>query len=506
MPPRPTSFDKVLVANRGEIAIRVMRTLAAMGIKSVAVYADSDKDGAFLDHADECIGLGGETSQQSYLVGEKIFEACKNTGAQAIHPGYGFLSENAEFADACADHNITFIGPSAEVMRTMGNKTLARQTMQKAGVPVVPGVNLEPRAYSAEELMRAGDQVGFPLLIKASFGGGGKGMRRILNRNELPDALQRAQSEAQNAFGKGDVYLEREIQRGRHVEVQVLCDMHGNCIHLGERDCSMQRRHQKVIEETASPARMRHHDAIDALCAVGQKAAAAVGYTSAGTVEFIFSEETGEFFFLEMNTRLQVEHPITEWVTGLDLVHEQVRIAMGERLGRSQKDIRHHGHAIECRLYAEDADQGFQPSPGKVAFWAPAEGPRVRVDAALTHHGVIPTFFDPMIAKLSVWGENREVACQNMLQALRETKALGITTNRDFLIRLLTSESFQQGTYEIKSIENGLAKAADAPRSSPYDIALAAAVTAVAEKSATPQSPGDPMRSTLTPWQQIFST
>lgn len=436
-------FSKVLVANRGEIAVRIIRTLSEMGIASVAVYSDADADALHVRMADEAYGLGPAPSDQSYLLGDAIVEVCKQSGAAAVHPGYGFLSENAEFVRKCEAASITFIGPSAEAMIAMGEKTSARQRMIDAGVPVVPGVN----AGSLRELSAAAQTLGFPVMLKAAAGGGGKGMRLVHDPADLEEALSRAKSEAMNAFGDDTVYLEKAIVRPRHVEIQVLADTHGNCVHLFERDCSVQRRHQKVIEESPSPAPLADDALVEKMGEVAIRAAKAVDYASAGTVEFLLDEK-GEFYFLEMNTRLQVEHPITELVTGIDLVREQVRVAAGERLGYEQKDVKRNGHAIECRVYAEDPQAGFMPSPGKIAVLRTASGPFVRDDSCAFEGTTISRFYDPLVSKLSVWGKTRDEAISRMRRALTEYVIAGIKTNVEFHLRVLSTEAFQSGLYD----------------------------------------------------------
>ena len=406
-------FKKVLVANRGEIAVRIMRTLREMGICSVAIYSDADAAALHVRVADEAYRVGPAASVDSYLRGEVILDICREAQVDAIHPGYGFLSENAAFARSCAAAGITFIGPEPEAMEAMGSKTAARERMIAAGVPVVPGAE----AGDVETLLSAASELGYPVMLKASAGGGGKGMRLVEGPDDLEAAWERAKSEARKAFGDDEVYLEKAIVRPRHVEIQILADRAGNTVHVFERDCSIQRRHQKVVEETPSPA--TDETLIERMGEVAVRAAQAVGYHSAGTIEFLLGED-GDFYFLEMNTRLQVEHPVTELVTGLDLVHEQVRIAAGEELGYAQSDIVRRGHAIECRVYAEDPSTGFLPSPGTIDVLRTPAGPGVRDDSGVYQGAEISSHYDPLISKLCVWAPTRQRAVARMRRALEE--------------------------------------------------------------------------------------
>ena len=436
-------FDKVLVANRGEIAVRVMRTLREMGIRSVAVFSEADRAALHVRMADEAHCIGPASSAESYLVADRILEVCKQSGAQAVHPGYGFLSENAGFARACAEAGITFIGPDASAMVAMGHKTAAREKMIAAGVPVVPGVN----AGSLEELQKSAGEIGYPVMLKAAAGGGGKGMRLVERAEDLAGAYERARSEAKSAFGDETVYLEKAIVEPRHIEIQVLGDRHGNVVHLFERDCSIQRRHQKVVEESPSPAEVCTPELVEKMGEVAVRAAKAVGYYSAGTVEFLMNP-SGEFYFLEMNTRLQVEHPITELTTGRDLVREMVRVAAGEELGYEQKDITRHGHAIECRIYAEDPATGFLPSPGTIEVLRTPSGPGVRDDSGAYEGAEITGFYDPLISKLCVWAATREQAVERMRRALGEYVVAGIRTNIPFHLALTSHPDFVAGKYD----------------------------------------------------------
>lgn len=432
---------KVLIANRGEIAVRVTRTLREMGVRAAAVYSEPDAEALHVREADEAYPLGGTTSAESYLRGEKILDIARAHGVDAIHPGYGFLSENAGFARACADAGVTFIGPTPEAIRAMGDKILAKETMRKAGVPVVPSVECHD-GDTAEAVARRAEEVGFPLLVKAAAGGGGKGMRLVRERGDLPSAIEAAQREAQKAFGDGRVFLEKYIDHPRHIEFQIFGDAHGGATHLFERECSIQRRHQKVIEEAPSAALtpvLR-----EKMGAAAVAAAKAIGYRNAGTVEFIVAP-SGEFYFLEVNTRLQVEHPVTEMTVLRDLVRAQVEVASGGRLPFRREDLRQHGHAIECRVYAEDPARGFLPSVGRLERFIPPSGPGVRVDTGFAEGDEVTTYYDPMLAKLIVWGEDRSVAIARMKAALRRFVILGVTTNVEFLHDCVAHPVFERG-------------------------------------------------------------
>ncbi|MGY2084305.1 acetyl/propionyl/methylcrotonyl-CoA carboxylase subunit alpha [Blastococcus sp. SYSU DS0539] len=443
-------FSTVLVANRGEIAVRVIRTLRGMGIRSVAVYSDADAGALHTRLADVAVPIGPAPAAQSYLSIERVIEAAVGTGAEAIHPGYGFLSENVEFARACAAAGIVFIGPPVAAIEAMGDKIRAKQTVMAAGVPVVPG-RTEPGMTDAE-VADAAVAVGFPVLLKPSAGGGGKGMRVVRGKDELPEAIAGARREARGSFGDDTLLVERYVGNSRHIEVQVLGDAHGNVIHLGERECSLQRRHQKVIEEAPSPLLDTSMRAAMGRAAV--EAARAVGYTGAGTVEFIVdADRPRDFFFLEMNTRLQVEHPVTECVTGLDLVEQQVRIAAGQRLPIDQGDVSLDGHAIEARLYAEDPARGFLPQAGTVLGLVEPSGPGVRLDSSLAVGSVVGTDYDPMLAKVIAWGPDRETARARLVGALGQTAVLGVATNAAFLRALLTDADVVAGTLDTGLIE-----------------------------------------------------
>ena len=434
---------KILVANRGEIAVRVMRACRELGIATVAVYSQADEQALHVRMADEAYLVGPAPSAQSYLRAEVILDVVRQSGADAIHPGYGFLSENAGFAQQVLDSGITWIGPSPSAIQSMGSKTESRARMVAAGVPVVPGGT--EAIPNAQEAQRIADEMGYPVMIKAAAGGGGKGMREVTNAEDLQTAFQSAQSEARNSFGDDDVYIEKRIIRPRHVEVQVLADQHGNVVHVFERDCSIQRRHQKVVEESPCPVILE--ETRQKMTQVAIQAARAVEYEGAGTVEFLLAEDQS-FYFLEMNTRLQVEHPITEMVTGIDLVQAQIRVASGEPLAFTQDDIIQQGHSIECRIYAEDAQNNWAPSPGKLLSYHEPSGPWIRVDSGIGEGGEVTVFYDPMISKLIVWGHDRQDAIRRMRRALHEYCILGIQTSIPFFQALLDDEEFLSGIYD----------------------------------------------------------
>jgi acetyl-CoA carboxylase, biotin carboxylase subunit len=434
-------FKKVLVANRGEIALRVIRACHESGVPTVAVFSDVDRDALHVRHAHEAVPLGDPTPLKSYLDQDKIVAAAKKTGADAIHPGYGFLSENATFAKRCRDEGIVFIGPSPESIYAMGDKVRSRELMAKAGVPIVPGVNDVTR----QNLVASAKKVGYPLLLKASAGGGGKGIRTVRNEGELIEAFDRAQGEAGKAFGDARVFIERLVESPHHVEVQIIGDRDGRVVHLFERECSVQRRHQKVVEEAPSP--FMTDDVRERLCAAAVAAAKAVSYSNAGTVEFIVGGDRS-FYFLEMNTRLQVEHPITELTTGVDLVKEQLRVAAGLPLSFTQEEIERRGHAIECRVCAEDPDEGYAPSVGVIEGLALPGGPSVRLDSALFSGLKTTLHYDSMLAKLCTWGRDRGEAIARMKQALNEFKIGGVRTNLALLSRVLRDPEFVSGSYD----------------------------------------------------------
>jgi acetyl-CoA carboxylase biotin carboxylase subunit len=440
------TFRKVLVANRGEIAVRILRTLREMGIAPVAVYSDADRAALHVRMADEAYPIGPSPAAQSYLRVETIVDVAKKSGCEAIHPGYGFLSENPALPDACERAGITFIGPAASAMRAMGSKTAARDKMAEAGVPIVPGA----RCSTTGEAVAAAAQLGYPVMLKAASGGGGKGMRLVAGVDGMAAAWERARSEAKKFFADDTVYMEKAIVAPRHVEIQVLGDRDGNIVHLFERDCSIQRRNQKVLEETPGPAVSR--DLVARMGAIAVRGAKSVGYFSAGTFEFLLAED-GSFYFLEMNTRLQVEHPVTELVTGLDLVREMVRIAQGQPLGFVQEDLTLRGAAIECRVYAEDPSRGFLPSPGVIDRLVIPSGPGVRDDGGVYPGCAISSYYDPLISKLSVWAPTREHAIARMKRALSEYVVTGIRTNLAFHQTLLSHPEFAAGLYDTGFIE-----------------------------------------------------
>ncbi|MEM7300012.1 MAG: acetyl-CoA carboxylase biotin carboxylase subunit [Pseudomonadota bacterium] len=467
-------ISKLLIANRGEIACRVMATAHRMGIATVAVYSDADRSALHVKQADEAVHIGGSMASQSYLNGEAIIAAAKATGADAIHPGYGFLSENAAFAQACSDAGLIFVGPPVKAIAAMGDKAQAKALMRDASVPVVPG--LESGDMSDDVLAKAAKDIGFPLLIKAAAGGGGRGMRRVDVELDFAESLQSARREAQNAFGDGAVLLEKLITGGRHIEVQVFGDTHGNIIHLGERDCSAQRRHQKVIEEAPSP--FVSPDLRERLGQSAVAAARAVDYVGAGTVEFIVDQDGG-YYFLEMNTRLQVEHPVTECITGHDLVEWQLSVAAGNPLPASQDHIALDGHAIEVRLYAEDPTNGFQPQTGRIARWEPTETPSVRIDAGIEEGDEVTPFYDPMVAKIITHGKTRDQAIAALVKALDENPLYGVTNNADFLRSLLLSEPFLNGAVTTDLIDQWIEEGHPSltkPEASSRSIAVAAAI------------------------------
>jgi acetyl-CoA/propionyl-CoA carboxylase biotin carboxyl carrier protein len=445
-------FSKVLVANRGEIAVRVLRALRELGVPSVAVYSEADRDALHVRHADEAYHIGDAAPAASYLNIETLVETAKRADAQAIHPGYGFLAENAHFARACADAGLVFIGPPPEAIETMGDKVSARQAAVEAGAPVVPGT-LEP-VTDPQEVRAFADEHGFPIAIKASFGGGGRGFRVVRTEKEMEDALASAQREAQAAFGRSEVYVERYLEGARHIEAQILADTHGNVLFFGERDCSLQRRHQKLVEESPSPAVT--DDVRDRLREASVSLAKHVGYVNAGTIETLLDADRTRFYFMEMNTRLQVEHPVTELVFGVDLCAWQIRIAAGEKLPWSQADLESRGHAIECRINAEDPAKKFFPSPGFIAGYTEPSGPGVRVDSGFVGGSEIPRSYDSLIAKLITFGENREAARTRMLRALDEFKIEGVKTTIPFHRLVLQDPRLIEGEYSTTFVEHDL--------------------------------------------------
>lgn len=522
-------FDKVLIANRGEIAVRIIRACREMGIRTVAVYSEADAAALHTRLADESVLLGPAAASESYLRGERIIAAALQTGCQAIHPGYGFLAENTEFAAAVIEAGLTFIGPSPEVIRLMGSKTTAREMMQAAGVPVVPGYHAESggaeeqgsrgerspkRSFDNrqenkgldgkdEDFLAAAEEIGYPLLVKAVAGGGGKGMRLAPTATELPNALQSARREALHAFGDERIYLEKYLPQPRHIEFQILADAHGHIVHLFERECSVQRRHQKIIEETPSPLLAGDEMLRQRIGQAAVAAAQAVNYVNAGTIEFLVDAERN-FYFLEMNTRLQVEHPITELVTGLDLVKWQLRIAAGEVLPFSQTDLSQRGHALECRIYAEDPANDFLPATGRVLQLIEPAGPGVRVDSGLARGDVVTPHYDPLLAKLIVLGENRIEAIEKMASALRQYVLLGVATNLPFLHDLLAHELFQRGETTTGLIEQYFSDWQ--PAQDPPDLVLiAAALGEMLERGEETRRRGDEemMNDPYNPWREL---
>ncbi len=488
-------FSKVLIANRGEIALRVIRACHELGIATVAVYSEADAHAPHVREADEAVLLGPAPSKESYLKGDAIIAAALHTGAEAIHPGYGFLSEREWFARAVRDAGLVFIGPPAEAIAAMGSKTAARELAISAGTPVVPGTTTALR--DADEAAETADRFGYPVLLKAAAGGGGKGMRVVQKREEIAGALESAQREAKNAFGDDAVYVEKYIVGPRHVEIQVLGDMHGTMLHLGERECSVQRRHQKMIEEAPSVAVSPELRARMGAAAVA--AAKAAGYVNAGTCEFLL-DANGEFYFLEMNTRIQVEHPVTELVTGIDLVQWQLRIAAGEKLPFKQEEITPRGWAIECRITSEDPANSFLPSTGRVQYLHIPSGPGVRWDGGIETGSEISLFYDPMLAKLIVWAPTRDAAVERMHRALLELTIEGVDTSRDFHLRVMEDHDFRTGAIEIQWLERRLADltSRQADRASVVRAAVAAALLTERERSA-PRRAASPESSATEP-------
>lgn len=444
-------FNKVLIANRGEIAVRIIRACRELGMQTVAVFSEADRQALHVRYADEAYLLGPPPSRESYLLGEKIIDIALKSGAGGIHPGYGFLAERADFAQACLDAGLAFIGPKPSAIAAMGDKAVARSTVRRAGVPVVPGTEGEG-SLGDEELLSLAPEIGFPLLIKATAGGGGKGMREVNSLEEMPTLLQSARREAEASFGDGNVYLEKLLEGARHIEIQVLADTHGNVIHLGERECSLQRRHQKLLEETPSPFVGDDEALRQSMGALAVRAAQAVGYVNAGTIEFLVDKDKN-YYFLEMNTRLQVEHPVTEMVTGVDIVKEQIRIARGRQMRYTQDDIFMNGWAIECRINAEDPYNNFLPSTGRISHSLLPTGPGVRVDTGVYPGFEISPYYDSLISKLIVWGETRAEAILRMRRSLEEYRIVGVRTNIPFHQNLMDSHRFMGGQYDTRFVE-----------------------------------------------------
>jgi len=443
--------EKVLIANRGEIALRIVRSCRELGIATVAVFSTVDKKALHVQLADEAVCVGDSLSNKSYLNIPNILAAATSRGVDAIHPGYGFLAENDKFAEMCNDHGIVFIGPSPKAIRSMGDKSTAKETMEAVGVPTVPGS--KGLLSNVDEAYKLADDIGYPVIIKATAGGGGRGMRLVENSDNLEKMFKAAQGEAEAAFGNDGLYMEKFIKKPRHVEIQILADRSGNVVHLGERDCSVQRRHQKLLEESPSPAintELRKKMGNAAIAA-----AKSIGYEGAGTVEFLVDDDNN-FYFMEMNTRIQVEHPVTEMVTGVDLIAEQIKIASGANLEFNQDDIYLNGHAIECRINAEDPSHNFRPSPGKITGWLPPGGPGVRVDSHVYTGYEIPPFYDSLIGKLIVWGKDRNTAIKRMNKALNECAVTGIPTTINFHLTLLNKSKFKEGRIHTKYVEEQL--------------------------------------------------
>jgi acetyl-CoA carboxylase, biotin carboxylase subunit len=466
-------FDKLLVANRGEIALRIIRACHELGIKTVAVFSEADRNAPHVRYADEAYAIGPPPARESYLVIEKLLDVAQRSGAEAVHPGYGFLAERGAFARACFDAGLVFVGPHARAIEVMGDKQTARETVKAAGVPVVPGT--EP-GLTDDELLPAADEIGYPLLVKASAGGGGKGMRPVYEPERLPDALAAARREALAAFGDGTVYLEKMIAEGRHIEIQILADVHGNVIHLGERECSLQRRHQKVIEE--APSFVVDEELRQKMGAVAVAAARSVDYVNAGTIEFLMDREKN-YYFLEMNTRVQVEHPVTELVTGVDIVQEQLRIARGRKLRHSQEDIRMDGWAIECRINAEDPYNNYLPSTGTITTIRLPTGPGVRVDSGVYPGAEVTPYYDSMISKLICFGETRGEAVLRMRRALEEYRIMGVKTNIPFHQHMMDSHRFLTGQFDTQFVEERFSMA---DREAPDELEAAILATLVAHR------------------------
>ncbi len=454
-------FEKVLVANRGEIAVRVMRACRELGISSVAIFSEADRNALHVRHADEAHPCGPAAAAQSYLNVDRLVQIAVDSGSQAIHPGYGFLSENAAFASRCAEEGITFIGPRPETIEEMGDKVVARRKMEAAGVPIVPGTT---ERLSDEEVIKISSEIGFPVMVKACAGGGGKGMRLVREERELEQCIRRARSEARASFGDDSIYLEKFISQPRHIEIQILGDSHGNTIHLFERECSIQRRHQKVIEE--APANRMPPSLREEMGEAAVAAAKAVGYEGAGTCEFLVDDQF-RFYFLEMNTRIQVEHPVTEMITNVDIVKTGIRIAAGAEIGIAQEDVSVNGWAIECRIYAEDPERNFRPSPGEILVYSPPGGPGVRNDSGVFAGAVVPVHYDPMVSKLVCWGRDREEAIARMERALKEFVIKGIKTSIPFHRQVMTNEKFRAGEFDTSFIDVEIL--ANNPTATPID-------------------------------------
>jgi len=486
------TIQKALIANRGEIALRVIRACRELGLGTVALYSDADRAALHVLHADEAYRLGPAPASESYLRGDLVLDVARRAGADAIHPGYGFLSENAEFAEACAAAGIIFIGPPASAMRMLGSKTRARQAADAAGMPRVPGS--VTGLASADDALRVAAEIGYPVMLKAAAGGGGKGMRAVASPAEMSAAYTAAGSEAERSFGSGEVYLEKLIERPRHIEIQLMADEHGNCLYLGERECSVQRRHQKVIEE--APSAVIGEDLRRQMGEAAVRLALSAGYVNAGTVEFLVDDARNSYF-LEMNTRLQVEHPVTELVTGLDLVEMQLHVAMGEPLRLKQEDVRLRGHAVECRIYAEDPDNNFFPSPGRITRLVQPGGPGIREDCGVYAGWTVPLEYDPMLSKLVAYAETRELAIDRMLRALDEYAIGGIKTNIGLFRRILNDPDFRAARIDTGYLERLLAQAAPVEEAAVAEdiVAIAAALLASSGSEKPSAAPDKPTQS-----------
>jgi len=494
-------FEKVLVANRGEIAVRVIRALREMDIKSVAVYSEVDRTALHVQMADQAVCLGPPEPVASYLDQGSVLDAAKCTGADAVHPGYGFLAENPDFAKRCGEEGFVFIGPGHEEIRFLGNKLLSREKVGKAGVPIIPG--MVGRDLQIEDIFAEAAKMGFPVMIKAASGGGGKGMRVVDRKEALKESLEGAMREAGSAFGDSTVYLEKYLDQPRHIEFQVMADLEGNVVHLFERECSIQRRHQKIVEE--SPSTVLSQKKRDEMAEAAIEVVRAVGYRSAGTVEFLYDMD-GNFYFLEVNTRIQVEHPVTELILGVDLVKEQIKVAAGLRLDIAQKDLKPRGHAIECRIYAEDPENDFLPSFGKINFLSEPDGPGVRVDSGIAAGCEVPMHYDPILSKVIVWGEDRDLARQRMKRALLEYRLEGIKTTIDFLRDLMDEPEFVKGNTTTSFIQNYLPgwKKSKVEKSRLREALIAAALDAGRSLTQGGLLPPDAAR-IETPWDRLGS-
>ena len=491
-------MKKILIANRGEIAVRIARGCRELGVPTVAVYSEVDRESLHVQTADEAVCIGPPPPLQSYLNIDAIIKTAKATGADAIHPGYGFLAENHLFAQRCEEENIVFIGPDSRALKLVGDKVASRETMIRADVPIIPG--MMHKGGGSEEFVEEAEKIGYPVLIKASAGGGGKGMRVVRSKEELKEAVEAGMREAKSAFGDESVYIEKYIEEPRHIEFQILADKHGRAVHLFERECSIQRRHQKIVEETPSTALSEELRAKMGKTAL--KVVKASGYSNAGTVEFLLDQD-GSFYFLEVNARLQVEHPVTELVTGIDLVHQQIHIASGEELTIQQGELKQRGHAIECRIYAENPESNFLPSPGKILFMQEPSGPGVRHDCGIYSGWTVPVHYDPILSKLIVWGENREIACQRMIGALSELTILGIQTTTGFLGDVVAHPEFAAGRTYTSFIEKNMTDWRESQEGECLNVALAAAAVASFENTFRPKASTQLREETYSPWRTI---